>query len=93
MFDPKEAAMANLEGRWFGDGGGRPAEDGVRRHAQAMLDRVHDLHAGKPVAVVRRAIYDGAKACGFSIGEPAITTYADEISAGRRVTVGEAEAA
>ena len=85
--------MANLEGRWFGDGGGTPAGEGARRHAQAMLDRVHDQHAGRPVAIVRRAIYDGAKASGFSIGEPAITIYADEIAAGRRVTVGGAEEA
>lgn len=85
--------MADLEGRWFGDGGGTPTREGAQRHAQAMLDRVHDHHAGRPVAIVRQAIYDGAKASGFSIGEPAITAYADEISAGRRVTVGDAEAA
>ena len=86
--------MADLEGRWFGDGGGSaPVSQGAQRRAQAMLDRVHDQHAGRPVAIVRRAIYDGAKASGFSIGEPAITTYADEIAAGRRVTVGGAEEA
>ena len=86
--------MANLEGRWFGDGGGSaPVSQGAQRRAQAMLDRVHDRNAGRPVDIVRQAIYDGAKASGFSIGEPAITTYADEIAAGRRVTVGGAEEA
>jgi hypothetical protein len=85
--------MANLEGRWFGNGGGTPEREGVRRHAQAMLDRVHDQHAGKPVVIVRQAIYDGAKASGFSIGEPAITMYADEIAAGRRVKLDGAEEA
>ena len=86
--------MANLEGRWFGDGGGSaPVSQGAQRRAQAMLDRVHDRNAGRPVDIVRQAIYDGAKASGFSIGEPAITTYAAEIAAGRPVTLGDAEAA
>ena len=61
--------------------------DKLAREGTRVTDRLVASHAGQPVEVIRPILQREMKRAGFTITDPDLTQYAEQISGGGRVII------